>query len=84
METADIVLMADDINKLPFAIRLSGFANRLIRQNIIFSLASKLLVGVIAFLGYAPLWLAVLADMGVSLIVTLNGLRAMRFKAEEN
>lgn len=82
METADIVLMADDIHKLPFAFRLSQFANRLIRQNIIFSLGSKLLVAVIAFLGYAPLWLAVLADMGVSLIVTLNGLRAMRFKAE--
>jgi Zn2+/Cd2+-exporting ATPase len=82
METADVVLMADDIHKLPFAIRLSRFANRLIRQNIFFSLASKLLVAVIAFLGYAPLWLAVLADMGVSLIVTLNGLRAIRFKLE--
>jgi Zn2+/Cd2+-exporting ATPase len=80
METADVVLMADDIHKLPFAIRLSQFANRLVRQNIIFSLGSKLLVAVIAFLGYAPLWLAVLADMGVSLVVTLNGLRALRFK----
>ena len=80
METADLVLMADDIHKLPFAIRLSQFANRLVRQNILFSLGSKLIVAVIAFLGYAPLWLAVLADMGVSLLVTLNGLRAMRFK----
>ncbi len=80
METADVVLMADDIQKLPFAIRLSRFANRLVRGNIIFSLASKLLVAGIAFLGYAPLWLAVLADMGVSLLVTLNGLRALRLK----
>jgi Zn2+/Cd2+-exporting ATPase len=80
METADVVLMADDIHKLPFAIKLSAFANRLIRQNISFSLGSKLLVAVIALLGYAPLWLAVLADMGVSLLVTLNGLRAMRFR----
>jgi Zn2+/Cd2+-exporting ATPase len=80
METADVVLMADGIQKLPFAIKLSAFANRLIRQNISFSLGSKLLVAVIALLGYAPLWLAVLADMGVSLLVTLNGLRAMRFK----
>jgi Cd2+/Zn2+-exporting ATPase len=80
METADVVLMADDIQKLPFAIKLSAFANRLIRQNISFSLGSKLLVAVIALLGYAPLWLAVLADMGVSLLVTLNGLRAMRFR----
>lgn len=78
METADIVLMADDIQKLPFAIKLSQFANRLIRQNIVFSLGSKLLVAVIALLGYAPLWLAVVADMGVSLVVTLNGLRVAR------
>ena len=80
METADVVLMADDIHQLPFAIRLSYFANRLIKQNIIFSLGSKLLVAVIALLGYAPLWLAVLADMGVSLLVTANGLRALRFE----
>jgi Cd2+/Zn2+-exporting ATPase len=80
METADVVLMANDIEKLPFAIKLSAFANRLIQQNIIFSLGSKLLVALIALLGVAPLWLAVLADMGVSLIVTLNGLRAMRFQ----
>jgi len=78
METADIVLMADDIQKLPFAIKLSKFANRLIQQNIVFSLGSKLLVAVIALLGYAPLWLAVVADMGVSLVVTLNGLRVTR------
>ncbi len=81
METADVVLMADGIQKLPFAIKLSSFANRLVKQNIIFSLGSKLLVAVIAIFGYAPLWLAVLADMGVSLLVTLNGLRAARFKA---
>lgn len=80
METADVVLMADDIQKLPFAIKLSAFANRLIHQNISFSLGSKLLVAVAALFGYAPLWVAVLADMGVSLLVTLNGLRAMRFK----
>ena len=81
METADVVLMADGMQKLPFAIKLSSFANQLVKQNIFFSLGSKLIVAVIAIFGYAPLWLAVLADMGVSLMVTLNGLRAMRFKA---
>jgi Cd2+/Zn2+-exporting ATPase len=80
METADVVLMGDDIHKLPFAVKLSQFANQLIRQNIVFSIGSKVLVAILAILGYAPLWLAVLADMGVSLLVTLNGLRAMRFK----
>ena len=81
METADIVLMADDIQKLPFAIKISQFANRLVRQNIIFSLGSKLLVAVIALLGYAPLWLAVIVDIGVSLLVTFNGLRVIRVKS---
>ena len=81
METADIVLMADDILKLPFAIKLSEFANRLILQNIVFSVGSKLLVAVIALLGYAPLWLAVIADMGVSLLVTFNGLRVIRVRS---
>ncbi|MFN2304130.1 MAG: HAD-IC family P-type ATPase, partial [Anaerolineales bacterium] len=80
METADVVLMADGLQKLPFAVKLSSFANQLIKQNIGFSLGSKLLVAVIALLGFAPLWLAVIADMGVSLLVTLNGLRAARFK----
>jgi len=80
METADVILMANDIEQLPFAFKLSAFTNQLVKQNIIFSLGSKLLVALIAFFGYAPLWLAVLADMGVSLLVTLNGLRAMRFK----
>jgi Cd2+/Zn2+-exporting ATPase len=80
METADIVLMADGIEKLPFAVGLSGFANQLIRQNIVISLGSKFLVAVMALLGYAPLWLAVLADMGVSLLVTANGLRALRYQ----
>ena len=80
METADVVLMADDIEKLPFAVRLSRFANGLVVGNIIFSLATKFLVAMIALFGYAPLWVAVLADMGVSLLVTFNGLRALRFK----
>jgi len=81
METADVVLMGNDLQQLPFAVRLSKFANRLVRGNIAFSLGSKLTVAVIALFGYAPLWLAVLADMGVSLLVTLNGLRALRFKS---
>jgi Cd2+/Zn2+-exporting ATPase len=82
LETADVVLMADAIHKLPFAVRLSRFANRLIKENIAISLGSKLLVAILALLGYAPLWMAVLADMGVSLLVTMNGLRALRFEPE--
>ncbi len=80
METADIVLMANDLQQLPFAVRLSGFARRLIRQNIAFSLTVKLVFVILAMTGLTSLWLAVLADMGVSLVVTLNGMRANHYR----
>jgi Cation transport ATPase len=79
LETADIVLMNDDLSQLPFAVQLSQFTNRLIRRNIIFSLGIKFLVAILAMLGLTPLWVAVLADIGVTLLVTLNGMRAMHF-----
>ncbi len=81
LETADIVLMGDDLTKLPFAIQLSKFTNALIRQNIAISLGTKLVVAALALAGITPLWLAVVADMGVSLLVTFNGMRALRFQA---
>jgi Cd2+/Zn2+-exporting ATPase len=78
METADIALMGDDLSRLPFLIRLSRRSSRIIRQNIGFSLATKLvLVGAAVTVG-VPLWLAVAGDTGVSLLVTLNALR-LRF-----
>ena len=79
METADIVLMGGDLRQLPFAVRLSRFAHRLILQNVAISLATKLLFILLAMAGLTSLWLAVLADVGVSLVVTLNGLRANRY-----
>lgn len=80
METADIVLMGDELAKLPSAIRLSRFARRLISQNIGFSFATKLLFMGLAVLGVTSLWLAIAADMGVSLLVTLNGMRPLRIR----
>jgi len=80
METADIVLMADDLTHLPYAIRLSRFARRLIRQNIILSVGMKLLFVALAIEGGASLWMAVLADVGMSLLVTLNGMRPLRMR----
>ena len=82
LETADVVLMKDDLSRLPFAVRLSRQVNRLIRQNVIISLGVKILVAIAAMAGLTPLWVAVFADIGISLIVTLNGLRALRFEAE--
>ncbi|MCK9246018.1 MAG: heavy metal translocating P-type ATPase [Anaerolineaceae bacterium] len=82
LETADVVLLNDDLEKLPFAIRLSKFVNKLVRQNVIISLGVKALVAVFAVMGLTPLWVAVLADIGISLIVTLNGTRALRFEPQ--
>jgi len=80
LETADVVLMQDDLSQLPFAFDLSRYVNRLIRQNIAISLGVKVSVAVLALLGLTPLWVAVLADIGITLMVTLNGMRALRFK----
>ena len=82
METADIVLMGGDLQPLPFAVRLSAFARSLIRQNVIISLGTKLIFVGLTMAGYTSLWLAVMADMGVSLLVTANALRANRFEQE--
>ncbi len=78
LETADVVLMGDDLLKLPFAIRLGRRAVRVIRQNIAFALLTKLLAVLLVFPGWLTLWLAILADMGASILVTLNGMRLFR------
>lgn len=79
LETADVVLLDDVLGKLPFAIRLSEFVNKLIKQNLVISLGVKFLIALIALAGLTPLWVAVMADIGISLLVTLNGTRALRF-----
>ena len=78
LETADVALMADELAKIPFAIRLSRAALRNIRMNIAFSLLLKGAFLVMAFAGVATLWMAVVADMGASLIVIGNALRLLR------
>jgi Zn2+/Cd2+-exporting ATPase len=80
LETADIALMADDLSQLPAAIRLGRKALRIIRFNIWFALLIKAVFLVTAFMGVATLWMAVFADMGASLLVTLNGMRLLREK----
>ncbi len=78
LETADIALMADDLGKLAYVIRLSRKTLAVIKQNVGFALAVKLAFVTLTLAGLANLWLAVFADMGSSLLVTLNGMRLMR------
>ncbi|MDT8901426.1 heavy metal translocating P-type ATPase [Anaeroselena agilis] len=78
LETADIALMADDLGKLAYAIKLSRKTVAIIKQNISFSIIVKVIFVIATFLGMVNLWLAVFADMGASILVTLNGMRLMR------
>jgi Cd2+/Zn2+-exporting ATPase len=78
LETADVALMRDDLPKLAEAVRLSRAAERIIKQNVVVSIAIKSLFVLLAPFGLVALWLAVLADMGTSIAVTLNGLRLFR------
>lgn len=80
LETADIALMGDDLEKLPFLIRLSRKTLSIIKQNITLSLVLKLLVLLLIIPGWLTLWLAIVADMGATIFVTLNGLRLMKIK----
>ncbi len=78
IEAADIVLLADGLDALPWIIRRSRSMLATIRQNIVLALGVKLVVLILAAFGHANLWLAILADVGTSLIVTLNALRLLR------
>ncbi len=78
LETADIVLMGDDLGQVPATIQRSRRALRLIKQNITFSLLIKAVFLALAVVGQATLWMAVAADTGASLVVIGNGLRALR------
>ena len=83
LETADIALMGDDLNKLPFTIKLSRKALSIIKQNITFALVIKLIALLLVIPGWLTLWIAIFADMGATLIVTLNALRLLRVKESE-
>ena len=80
LETADVALMGDDLKQLPFSLGLSRFARHLIRQNVGISFAVKALFLVLALFGATSLWLAILADVGMSLLVTLNGMRTVKYQ----
>jgi len=78
LESADIVLLADDLTALPWVVRHSRKTLSLIRQNIVLALVTKAVVLGLAVCGLANLWMAIGADVGTSLLVTLNALRLLR------
>lgn len=78
IEAADIVLMDDSLAALPKAVSIAKRTNRIVWQNIIFALGVKFLVLGLAAFGYANLWMAVFADVGVTVIAVINAMRALR------
>lgn len=80
IETADIVLMSDDLSKLSYTMNLSKRALKIIKQNVIFSLLVKFVAVLLVFPGLLTLWIAVLADTGAALVVIFNGMRLLQTK----
>lgn len=80
LETADVILMSDDLSKLPELFGLSRKAMNIVMQNIALALTIKVIFLLLGAFGVATLWMAVLADDGAALIVILNGLRALSYR----
>ncbi|MBQ8451790.1 MAG: heavy metal translocating P-type ATPase [Clostridia bacterium] len=78
IEVADVVLMDDNPEKIADSIKLAKKTNRLVKENIVFTISFKVLMLILGALGIAPMWLAVFADVGVSLLAILNALRAFK------
>lgn len=82
IEAADIVLMDDDPMRISTAIGISRKCLSIVKENIVFSLAVKFACLVLAAIGIADMWLAIFADVGVTVIAVLNAIRALRYKSE--
>jgi Cd2+/Zn2+-exporting ATPase len=78
IETADVALMDDDLRKIPAFIQLSCRTATVLKQNIYLALVIKAIFLAMTFAGVATMWMAVFADMGVSLLVVFNGLRLLK------
>ena len=83
LETADVALMGDDLKKLPFTIKLSRKTLNIIKANIAFAIGIKLIALLLVIPGWLTLWIAIVSDMGATLIVALNGMRLMREEEDE-
>ena len=80
LETADVALMGDDLRKLPFTVKLSRKALNIIKANITFAIVIKFIALLLVIPGWLTLWIAILSDMGATLLVALNSLRLMKVK----
>ena len=77
IEASDIVLLKDDLNNIPKAIKISKLTKRIIKFNIIFAISFKIFILLLAAIGYTSIWLSVLSDVGVTILSILNSLRIL-------
>ncbi len=80
IEAADVVLMDDDVLKVPKAVKISRKTMKIVRENIYFSVGVKILCLILGALGIANMWLAIFADVGVMILAVINAIRAMFIK----
>ena len=78
IEAADIVIMDDDINKIPSVIAIARKTIRIVKENIVFALSVKVIILILGALGLTTMWLAVFGDVGVAVIAILNSMRALK------
>lgn len=78
IEASDIVIMTDQLKKIPQAVKISRKTLRIVKENIVFALAVKFLILLLGAFGFASMWFAVIADVGVSILAILNSMRAFR------
>ena len=82
IEASDIVLMHDNLNKISDAIKIAKMTQGIVKFNIVFALGFKFLMLILATFGFASIWMAVFADVGVTLLAVLNALRIMKKKIQ--
>ena len=78
IEASDVVIMTDDVSKIYEAINISKKTSKIIKQNLLFAIFTKIVVLVLSTLGFAGMWQAIFADVGVTLITVLNTLRILK------
>lgn len=82
IEAADVVIMNDEPSRIALAMKISGKTLAIVKQNIVFAIGIKVMVLLLAAVGYANMWLAVFADVGVAVLAILNAMRAMKVPDE--
>ncbi|WP_346868965.1 hypothetical protein [Clostridium sp. UBA5119] len=80
IEASDVVIMTDDPEKISTSIKIARKTQKIVVQNIVFSLLIKAIVLVLTALGITDMWMAVFADVGVTIIAVLNAMRAMKME----